>query len=86
MTEVHWPAGHEPDGATVYVVNRATSHAPPAAIWAWTHRPDQWSSYYANARRVRSKAGPWPEVELDGVLMDHLRSPGHDDDHRARTS
>lgn len=64
MTMVRWPAGHEPAGAAINEVNTGTSHAAPQAVWAWLVRPDRWTAYYGNARRVRHLAGPWPEIAL----------------------
>ncbi len=64
VPDIRWPAGHEPDGATVHVVNRGRSPAPPEALWAWLVRPDTWRTFYVNARRVRPQAGPWPQVTL----------------------
>lgn len=68
MTAVHWPAGHEPEGAAIHAVNTATSQAPPEAVWAWLARPDHWGEYYNNARRVRHVSGRWPDVALGSVF------------------
>lgn len=68
MTQVQWPAGHEPAGAKIYVVNYGNSAAPPEAVWQWLIRPDRWPDYYRNARRVRSKNGPWPEIAIGSTF------------------
>lgn len=61
-TAVHWPRAHEPAGAAIHITNRGCTTASPEQVWAWLIRPDRWNAYYANARRVRHLAGPWPEV------------------------
>jgi uncharacterized protein YndB with AHSA1/START domain len=63
MTVVRWPAEFQPADANLYAVNEGASTAPPEAIWRWLVRPDRWGEYYSNARRVRFKDGPWPEIE-----------------------
>jgi hypothetical protein len=66
--EVRWPVGHEPAGAGVHVVNHTTSTAATDAVWAWLVRPDTWGSFYSNARRVRPRSGPWPEIAAGSVF------------------
>jgi hypothetical protein len=61
---VRWPTGHEPAGASIYVINQTISAAPPEAVWAWLVRPDRWNEYYSNASQASSVSGAWPEVEL----------------------
>ncbi|WP_344596267.1 fumarylacetoacetate hydrolase family protein [Streptomyces violaceusniger] len=68
MSTVLWPGGHAPDGAALHVVNTATSTAPPEAVWAWLTRPDRWSEYYNNVRRVRHVSGPWPIIALGSTF------------------
>ncbi|MGL5864010.1 MAG: SRPBCC domain-containing protein [Phycicoccus sp.] len=64
MSDTRWPTGHEPPGADVHVVNTGRSRAAPDEVWSWLVRPDRWSTYYGNARRVRHRSGTWPEVTL----------------------
>lgn len=64
MSSVVWPAGHQPADATIHVVNRGFSAAPPEAVWAWLVRPDRWHRYYRNAYRMRHLAGAWPRIEM----------------------
>jgi hypothetical protein len=59
---VRWPEAHAPEGASIHVANRTTTTADPELVWAWLTRPEQWSRFYSNARRVRHRAGPWPEL------------------------
>jgi Polyketide cyclase / dehydrase and lipid transport len=61
---VRWPDAHAPEGASIYVANRTLTTADPALVWAWLTRPDQWHRFYSNAKRVRHKAGPWPQLGL----------------------
>lgn len=67
-SDVHWPAGHGPEGASIHVANETLSSAPPEAVWGWLVRPERWRDYYDNARRVRSRSGAWPQVELGSVF------------------
>ena len=62
MPEVTWPAGYEPARAAVHVVNATQARAAPDRVWAWLVRPGRWPEYYVNARRVRHRDGPWPDV------------------------
>ncbi|QNR39528.2 SRPBCC domain-containing protein [Mycobacterium avium] len=64
MSTVQWPAGHEPAGAAIHETNLGASRAAPEAVWAWLVRPDRWHDYYSNAKRMRTRGGPWPGVEL----------------------
>ena len=59
-----WPAAHVPEGASIYVSNRTLTTADPELAWAWLIRPEQWSRFYGNARRIRHRSGPWPELAL----------------------
>jgi len=61
-TRVRWPAGQGPEGASIYVANRTLTTADPELVWAWLTRPEQWSRFYGNARRIRHRSGPWPEL------------------------
>jgi len=61
-TRVRWPDGHGPEGASIYVANRTLTTADPELVWAWLTRPEQWSRFYGNARRIRHRSGPWPEL------------------------
>lgn len=63
-TSVRWPEGHAPDGASIYVPNHTRTTADPELVWAWLTRPEQWHRFYSNAKRIRHKAGPWPQLEL----------------------
>ena len=62
-SKVRWPAGQEPEGADVHVVNSASSAAGAAEVWAWITRPDLWGRYYANARLIRPQSGSWPQLQ-----------------------
>jgi hypothetical protein len=68
MSEIIWPVGLEPAGAPIYAVNDGHSRAPRDAVWSWLVRPDQWPTYYRNARRPRPKSGSWPEVALGSTF------------------
>ncbi len=68
LTTVRWPAGHEPDGAAIHAVNTGISTAPPEVVWGWLIRPDRWSEYYSNARKMRHQDGAWPAIELGSVF------------------
>jgi hypothetical protein len=61
---IAWPEGHEPEGAAWHAVNDLQVGAAVEDVFAWLRRPDLWSSYYWNARLVRHRDGPWPEVAL----------------------
>ena len=61
---MRWPAAHVPEGASIYVSNRTLTTADPELAWAWLIRPEQWSRFYGNARRIRHRSGPWPELAL----------------------
>jgi hypothetical protein len=63
-TRVRWPAAHPPHGASIHVSNRTTTTADPELIWAWLTRPDHWNRFYRNARRIRHRSGPWPQLGL----------------------
>jgi uncharacterized protein YndB with AHSA1/START domain len=62
-TRVRWPENHAPVGASIYVSNHTPTTADPELVWAWLTRPEQWHRFYGNAKRVRHKAGPWPQLE-----------------------
>jgi hypothetical protein len=64
MPSVRWPQGYEPSGAALHAVNSGRTAAASEAVWAWLVRPELWSSFYVNARRVRHQSGPWPQVAL----------------------
>jgi hypothetical protein len=66
--EVIWPVGYEPPGAPIYAVNDGHSRAPRHVVWSWLVRPDQWPTFYRNARRPRSTSGSWPEVTLGSTF------------------
>ena len=63
-TRVRWPEDHAPEGASIYVSNSTRTTADPELVWAWLTRPEQWKRFYSNAKRVRHKAGPWPQLKL----------------------
>lgn len=63
-TIVRWPDGYRPDQALLHAVNELRIDAERERVFAWLRRPDLWPSYYGNARMVRHREGPWPEVEL----------------------
>jgi len=60
--KVHWPDAHVPEGASIYVSNRTPTVADPALVWAWLTRPEQWNRLYGNAKRIRHRSGPWPQL------------------------
>ena len=63
-TTVHWPKAHAPEGASIYVSNRTLTTADPELVWAWLTRPEQWNRFYSNAKRIRHRSGPWPQLGM----------------------
>jgi uncharacterized protein YndB with AHSA1/START domain len=63
-TRVRWPDAHVPEGASIYVANHTRTTADPELVWAWLVRPEQWHRFYGNAKRIRHRSGPWPELGL----------------------
>jgi hypothetical protein len=63
-TRVRWPDAHVPQGASIYVSNHTRTTADPELVWAWLIRPEQWSRFYGNAKRIRHRSGPWPELAM----------------------
>ena len=61
---IRWPERHRPEVSSFLAVNELQIAASPERVWAWLTRPDLWPSYYSNARLVRHRGGPWPEVKL----------------------
>jgi len=59
---VNWPAAHVPEGASIYVSNRTRTVADPELVWAWLTRPEEWNRFYGNAKRIRHRSGPWPQL------------------------
>jgi uncharacterized protein YndB with AHSA1/START domain len=63
-TAVRFPAESRPEASSFLARNQLQIAAPPERVWAWLTRPDLWPSYYGNARLVRHRSGPWPEIAL----------------------
>lgn len=64
MSEIRWPARHEPKGAAIHEVNSGYSTAAAEVVWSWLVQPESWSTYYSNAHGMRPLAGGWPEIRL----------------------
>jgi uncharacterized protein YndB with AHSA1/START domain len=64
VSDIRWPERHRPEDSSFLAVNEIQIAAPVERVWAWLTRPDLWPSYYGNARLVRHREGPWPEVGL----------------------
>src|SRR5262249_8194600 len=63
-TRVRWPDAHAPEGASIYVSNHTWTTADPELVWAWLTRPQPWRRFYSNAKGVRHRSGPWPELAI----------------------
>ncbi len=61
---ISWPEQYRPEVCPLHAVNELQIDADRERVFAWLRRPDLWPSYYSNARLVRHREGPWPEVEL----------------------
>jgi Polyketide cyclase / dehydrase and lipid transport len=53
-----WPGGRAPADAHVYAHNELFVPAGAERIWAWLVHAARWPSWYPNAWRIRSPAGP----------------------------
>jgi len=58
----HWPPYATPQGATIYAYNETTSSATPEALWSWLVRAADWSTWYANCKRLRFQDSPGPDL------------------------
>lgn len=63
-TKARWPDAHAPEGAAIYAANHTRTTADPELVWAWLIRPDQWHRFYGNAKLIRHRSGPWPQLGL----------------------
>ena len=61
---VRWPMANAPEFASIHVANSTRTTADPGIIWDWLTRPEQWHRFYANAKRIRHRSGPWPRLGL----------------------
>ena len=63
VSEIRWPAGHDPRGAAIHEVNFVHSSASPEAVWTWLADPTLWGTY-PNVHDLQHLAGSWPSVTL----------------------
>ncbi len=84
-TKVRWPDAHAPEGASIYAANHTRTTADPELIWAWLIRPDQWHRFYGNAKLIRHRSGPWPQLGLGSCFSWITFGPGDHRGHRVRT-
>ena len=64
---VRWPMPNAPEFASIHVSNSTPTTANPEIIWDWLIRPKQWHRFYANAKRIRHRAGPMGSDSGSGV-------------------
>lgn len=65
---MHWPELYKPETAPLYARNELEIPAPPATVWAWLTRADQWSSLYENAQDVEFVVWPGPSLQAGSVF------------------
>jgi uncharacterized protein YndB with AHSA1/START domain len=68
VSDIRWPAGHEPRGAAIHAINDGRSAASTEDVWELLVDPTGWSSYYSNASGVRLISGDWPRLGLGTVF------------------
>jgi uncharacterized protein YndB with AHSA1/START domain len=61
---ITWPDRYDPRTAPVYVWNELDIPAPPADVWAWLIRAQQWPAWYPNSADVRFILGAPPDLAL----------------------
>jgi len=59
---IRWPAGLAPSECIVHTRNELSIAASPEAVWRVLIRAAEWSSWYANCRRLRFEAGGGPDL------------------------
>jgi Polyketide cyclase / dehydrase and lipid transport len=54
---IRWPDRYSPKNSPVHVTNDLTMAAPAETVWEVLIRAADWSSYYANASKVKVEGG-----------------------------
>jgi uncharacterized protein YndB with AHSA1/START domain len=54
-----WPTGSTPADCPVFVRNQFLVAAPPAEVWRWLERAEEWPTWFARASKVHfTEGGP----------------------------